>query len=728
MSSFFHHHLAKAAFIFLMVTFILFWPFFLKGEYIIPSDLLGDYYPWHSLSTGDHMVKNTLRSDVLDQILPSWKFFQEQIRQGVLPLWNPLSAQGIPFFTIIHFSFLSPLVLFFLLFFDLGLGFSLLVITKFFLLGFFMYLFLRTLKVDFWPAMIGSLVYMLCGFNTVWLLWPHTLVMVLAPLYFLSLEKFLLKPDLKQCLWVSLVVAGMLLAGFPAVAGYIFYAGGLFVLMRSYQLWKMQAGKKRLKKQFGYFILSFILGLLLSAIQLLPTLEYYQFIDLSYRSAQALLALPPSSLWQIIFPHYWGNPALHNWEGAVNFNETTGYIGIIALIFLLLGVVKGMQKKLLLPVFFGGVAILALSVVYNVGPLLDLIHFLPVFNTSSNTRLLSLFGFLGAIATALSIQMWPKLKRFPINILLFVFIFFDLALLSYNQNPTTSPKLFYPQTPGIIFLATHQKTYEKMVPFDYTFMIPGTNLYYGLGSVVAHNFYNERQRQLLETFIRPFVTPTAAIPAIQTTQFDSPLFDLFGVKYVVFAPGKAPADMNPEKFVTVYKGADLDIYENSDYMHGAFLVPKIQVEKNPGALLSKLADRNFNPYQVVYLEEGDEDVASSFSLVPLVSAEKSSKSNVTIVSYTPNRITYEVSSAHANFLLTTELFYPGWKAFIDGKEVTIQRANYIFRGVTVPAGDHEIKFIFAPLTFTIGAIISGIMLFFTVVYLLFYKKFTRVHT
>jgi vacuolar-type H+-ATPase catalytic subunit A/Vma1 len=61
--------------------------------------------------------------------------------------------------------------------------------------------------------------------------------------------------------------------------------------------------------------------------------------------------------------------------------------------------------------------------------------------------------------------------------------------------------------------------------------------------------------------------------------------------------------------------------------------------------------------------------------------------------------------------------YPGWKASVDGDAQPIQRANYLFRAVRVPAGRHTVRFRYQPTSFRAGAAISlaaltGILLLF----------------
>jgi uncharacterized membrane protein YfhO len=61
-------------------------------------------------------------------------------------------------------------------------------------------------------------------------------------------------------------------------------------------------------------------------------------------------------------------------------------------------------------------------------------------------------------------------------------------------------------------------------------------------------------------------------------------------------------------------------------------------------------------------------------------------------------------------LVLTDLFYPGWRADVDGREVPIQRANFAFRAVSVPAGTHTVRFRFVPDSVRIGGLISAIAL------------------
>ena len=72
-------------------------------------------------------------------------------------------------------------------------------------------------------------------------------------------------------------------------------------------------------------------------------------------------------------------------------------------------------------------------------------------------------------------------------------------------------------------------------------------------------------------------------------------------------------------------------------------------------------------------------------------------------------------------MVTLQTDYPGWKAYIDGEEVKIVKVNGVFRGIYVEEGNHNIEFIFAPLDFYVGALITGA--FYLVVLVCMVKEF-----
>ena len=66
----------------------------------------------------------------------------------------------------------------------------------------------------------------------------------------------------------------------------------------------------------------------------------------------------------------------------------------------------------------------------------------------------------------------------------------------------------------------------------------------------------------------------------------------------------------------------------------------------------------------------------------------------------------EVDSPEAAFLFMSEAHYPGWKAYVDGREEEILRADYVFRAIPVGPGSHRIEVVYQSLSFKVGLAVS----------------------
>jgi len=72
-----------------------------------------------------------------------------------------------------------------------------------------------------------------------------------------------------------------------------------------------------------------------------------------------------------------------------------------------------------------------------------------------------------------------------------------------------------------------------------------------------------------------------------------------------------------------------------------------------------------------------------------------------------NKVEIQARVAEPSLLYLADTFYPGWNAYVDGRKTKIYRANYNFRAVPLPPGEHEVKFRYEPLSFYVGTLISG---------------------
>ena len=76
----------------------------------------------------------------------------------------------------------------------------------------------------------------------------------------------------------------------------------------------------------------------------------------------------------------------------------------------------------------------------------------------------------------------------------------------------------------------------------------------------------------------------------------------------------------------------------------------------------------------------------------------------------PERIIVETDATRPGILVLTDTFYPGWRVTVDDTPADLLRANYLFRGVYVPAGVHRIEFTYHPAPFQRGLLVSSLAL------------------
>ena len=104
------------------------------------------------------------------------------------------------------------------------------------------------------------------------------------------------------------------------------------------------------------------------------------------------------------------------------------------------------------------------------------------------------------------------------------------------------------------------------------------------------------------------------------------------------------------------------------------------------------------------------------------------ESSVRIVDYQPERISIQIDGNSSGLLVITDAYYPGWEATIDGNATDIFQTNVLFRGIMVPAGEHEVELFFNPTSVIIGRAVSaaGLIIWILIAGILFYvARFRR---
>ena len=99
---------------------------------------------------------------------------------------------------------------------------------------------------------------------------------------------------------------------------------------------------------------------------------------------------------------------------------------------------------------------------------------------------------------------------------------------------------------------------------------------------------------------------------------------------------------------------------------------------------------------------------------------------ITLQSYKPNYLVYEIDSKEKGFAVFSEIYYPkGWNAYVDGTLTPHTCVNYVLRGMELPAGKHKVEFKFEPQVYKTGnsvALIGSILLLIVVGASLFFAN------
>lgn len=181
----------------------------------------------------------------------------------------------------------------------------------------------------------------------------------------------------------------------------------------------------------------------------------------------------------------------------------------------------------------------------------------------------------------------------------------------------------------------------------------------------------------------------------------SPLLNLLNARYIV-APSSTPRNRADLAYlrrrypVVAYRGK-ADVLENRDALPRAWIVHSAR--RAPyGEALRLLDTGAVDPRSTVLLEEPPPGLA------PAAGGAEAG----TVLEYSPERVRLRAEAASDGMLVTSDIYYPAWKAYIDGRPAKVYAANHAFRAVAVPAGTHTVEFRYESGSLTLGIVLSAL--------------------
>ena len=176
-----------------------------------------------------------------------------------------------------------------------------------------------------------------------------------------------------------------------------------------------------------------------------------------------------------------------------------------------------------------------------------------------------------------------------------------------------------------------------------------------------------------------------------------PLLSLLNVRYLLtYNP-----DVHPLGYSLVRQYPfNLCVYENKNAFGNAFLRSSYPVPEDKKDQILKAMRNPMFPYDkwAITLDR------NPYMRKP---GEKGTLGeSVKLLHYSPNRREYEVVVKDSDTLVFSEVYYPGWKIYVDGKPVSANLVDHALLAVFLPPGPHRVICVFRPFSFIMGAFIS----------------------
>lgn len=697
----------------------------LCGEYDLSySNIMYTTPPWKCLGVN---VSGPTLSDPIDVLLP--QIYQVYYGEGYYN-WNSYVAFGTANIGIV--AYLNP----FNWFYFLPIRWAVLLKAMFEIsVAYFgMCYLLKTMKLEIVSTIVGAVSYAASSIMVMWLFWPHTDVMMLAPIV-LSLGIQLVS-DKKLCTMflMAFVTFLMLIAEMPTYAAHIMYLLGFYVLIMTIIQYRKRY--KEIIYVYGMFACAMIMAIVAAFPYLYTLLN--SVVKNGYadnRQDEALSIYPLNYLRTVILPYY------HEGLGA-HISESTLYVGIVALI-LLLWSAFGLNRKKVKYWYAAFVVTFLLPYTH----LLDVIYmYMPANKAIGKRRVIAIVALLACIVAAINLNDILKnkalykvnLKRWVVHVIAVCFAAFVYA--AYGKE--TSWAIW--SAIGIVFIvigtevmiAVEKETIVKIsqgmivaisvinmgvFAQHYLPMIekgadiiptstdsiqylqenigdaricaigeegwnffPNTNMFYNIRNIASHsgtNTNSDVRTYLLELDDQMKKTETA----FHNNKIDNyNLLKYGGVKYILKS---AAEDVKvSDDAILVFCGNDgEEIYELDSYAERLFLSEGISVLQSQEEILEAMK-KNYIENQVWICGKQNEEAWKSSSL------EKNE--GVTILDDSIEYIKTEVVSNEERILVLNEYNDDNWKAYIDGEETEIICVNYLFKGVKIDEGIHVVEFVY----------------------------------
>lgn len=191
---------------------------------------------------------------------------------------------------------------------------------------------------------------------------------------------------------------------------------------------------------------------------------------------------------------------------------------------------------------------------------------------------------------------------------------------------------------------------------------------------------------------------------VEFTDFSIKKFEHYNPPFLGIPAG----DSGTPVYEKVSETADFDVYTNRNSLPKAWSVSRLVAVRDFDDALKRLDFLEVNPLKEAMLSEAD---------IRRIGKDRFTGGEVSIAGRGLNEVLLRASFPAEGFIVLADQYFPGWRAYVDGKETEIYETNGILRGVAVPAGEHEVAFRYRPGGIMASMALSLIILTAMAVYL-----------
>lgn len=332
----------------------------------------------------------------------------------------------------------------------------------------------------------------------------------------------------------------------------------------------------------------------------------------------------------------------------------------------------------------------------------DLLREWCIYNVPNFVRFAMLLLACGVL---LLVRVREKIGAHLFGLFAIILVVADMFCFGWKFNPPQESEDLLFETDSVRFLISDRDRFRiiRISGGGREVLPPNTPSVYGISDAQGYTPVMLGYYADYVELIEPNIVGTETIgPLSNAGSLSSGLLDLLNVKYILSNARVSEEllrfDEDHQDIQLVYD-EEIKIYENKDVLPRAFVVHEFKVLREKEHILAELTSDGFDPRTRVILEEEP--------LGTLVAPRSSAANSAArILHYTPNKVVIEVDTASDGFLVLGDIYYEGWKAFVDGANEKVYKADYIFRAVEVTRGQHIVDFVFDPLSFRVGLCIS----------------------